>query len=205
MLDTDGQYRLVFNTQTDTDLATLIKELAVLNFIGAAIFKKNDANEYCVGDAFLSDITFMGCSPYIEFEPPQTLGMNDVANFCFIRLSSTRQPDVCYHQFQLTDLKTVPRCKQCRKVITDWIHQATNLENDGQVRCVSCNKLLNKADLDWRKASGTGNIFIEVLNVYLQEAVPTDAFMQQLEQLTSSSWQYFYTDSNIKTKLLDIS
>lgn len=213
MLNTDGQYRLVFCTSTDTDndvgIDILVKKLKEISFISKAISDhpadstpddiRFKTHEYCVGDSFLSSITFMGCSPYIEFEPPTELQANDVAEFCFIRLS-TIQSSISYHAEQFERLKTVPRCKHCRKVIADW-HLKSQLLNEKSSKCIitcpNCEVELTQDDLDWRKASGIGNVFLEILNVYLQEAVPTDSFMQQLENITSSTWQYFYTDSNI--------
>lgn len=208
LLNTDGQYRLVFCTSTDIHFDTLVKGLSEMNFIGKAIFEQSadNATEYCVGESFLSSITFMGCSPYIELEPPEQFKPTDEANFCFIRLSKTLQANISYHAEQLELLKTVPRCTQCRKVISNWSLKAQGLNaamNNWSLNCPNCEALLTQDDLDWRKASGVGNVFVEILNVYLQEAVPTDSFLHQLEVITSSKWQYFYTDSNIKTKLLD--
>jgi len=206
LLNTDGQYRLVFCSNTDIQLDLFSRALAKDGFIGEAIFDSatdSVATEYCVGDTFLSSITFMGCSPYIEFEPPVTLQESDSADFCFIRISKTKQRNVMYHAEQLESLKTVPRCKQCRKVISNWQEQAERLNKNWQLHCPQCDSDINPDELDWRKASGLGNVFMEVMNVYLQEAIPTEAFMKQLEAVTSTKWSYFYTDKNIKTKFLD--
>ncbi|VAW92210.1 hypothetical protein MNBD_GAMMA23-249 [hydrothermal vent metagenome] len=205
MLNTESQYRLVFCTNSDIQLTTLLNGLNNLGFIGKAVFSSSAEQEYCAGDSFLQSLTFMGCSPYIEFEPPTQLKPDGVAGFCFIRVLATKGNNTVYHAEQLDKLKTIPRCKHCRKVISDWVEQAValNVANHWKHNCPSCGDGLTHDDLDWRKASGSGNLFIEVVNVYLQEAVPTDAFLQQLETISSSPWQYFYTDSNIKTKLLD--
>ena len=212
LLNTEGQYRLVFCTSTDIQFENLVNGLNEMNFIGKPIFDSAtnidivNAHEYCVGESFLSSITFMGCSPFIEIEPPEQLKSTDAANFCFIRLSTTKQSNISYHAEQLELLKTIPRCTQCRKIIADWPVKAQSLNqtaNNSQLTCPNCETVLTLDDLDWRKASGVGNVFVEIMNVYLQEAVPTDSFLQQLESITSSKWQYFYTDSNIKTKLLD--
>ena len=202
MLNTDGQYRLVFCTTAEVQLQPLANALRDERFIGNVIFP-NSCTEFCAGDSFLSSITFMGCSPYIEFEPPADLQPDAIAEFCFIRMSKTRLQRVMYHAYQLEKLKTIPRCQRCRKVIEDWQQQIKPFNSSKQLNCTNCKALLTADELDWRKASGIGNIFIEVMNVFLQEAVPTDAFIQQLESLTASKWNYFYTDTNIETKLLD--
>ncbi|MBN4080253.1 hypothetical protein JYT31_01175 [Beggiatoa alba] len=210
MLNTGSRYRLVFCTDTTISLSTLVKGLNDIAFIGNAILNADATQgsyvrEYCVGDAFLHSITFMGCSPAIEFEPPTAIKHEDPVDFCFIRILATLQSKVLYHTGQLETLKAMPRCKKCRKVIQDWNlkTQSLNVTDNWQITCPSCATSLSKNDLDWRKASGTGNLFIEVLNVYLQEALPTDVFLQQLESVSASKWQYFYTDTDIKTKLLD--
>ncbi len=205
MLNTESQYRLVFCTNSDIQLTTLLNGLNNLGFIGKTVFNQSIDQEYCVGDSFLQLVTFMGCSPYIEFEPPAQLRPEGVADFCFIRVLTTNGNPVLYHATQLDKLKTVPRCKHCRKVIAGWVEHAPvfNTTNHWQLDCPACGHKLTPGELDWRKASGSGNLFIEVVNVYLQEAVPTDAFLQQLETISTSPWQYFYTDSNMNTKLLD--
>lgn len=211
MLKTDGQNRLVFCTDSTIELAELIKGLSEIKFIGKPVFAAEQEDtqnsyEFCVGDAFLSSVTFMGCSPYIELEPPKTLKPNEKADFCFIRVSKSKNENIIYHAEQLSELKTVPRCNQCRKVISNWNEQIQSIEsasNSMKLTCPNCAVVLTSKDLDWRKVSGVGNIFVEVLNVYLQEGVPTDPFLQQLKEISSSEWQYFYTSSNIKTKLLD--
>ena len=210
MLKTDGQNRLVFCTNSTIELAELVKGLSEIKFSGRSVFAAESEYiqnplEFCVGDAFLSSVTFMGCSPYIELEPPKTLKPNEKADFCFIRVSKSKNENIIYHAEQLSELNTVPRCNQCRKVISNWNEQIQNIEssNNAQLTCSNCDAVLRLRELDWRKASGVGNIFVEVLNVYLQEGVPTDPFLQQLKEISSSEWQYFYTSSNIKTKLLD--
>ena len=211
MLKTDGQNRLVFCTGSAIELTELVKGLSGIKFIGQPVFSAESEDtqnsyEFCVGDAFLSSVTFMGCSPYIELEPPKTLKPNEKADFCFVRVSKSKNENIIYHAEQLAELKTVPRCMQCRKVISNWSEQIQSIEsasNSMKLTCSNCTAVLTSKDLDWRKASGVGNIFVEVLNVYLQEGVPTDPFLQQLKEISSSEWQYFYTSSNIKTKLLD--
>ena len=211
MLKTDGQNRLVFCTDTTIELAELLMGLSEIKFIGKPVFAADledtqNPFEFCVGDAFLSSVTFMGCSPYIELEPPKTLKPNEKADFCFIRGSKSKNENIVYHAEQLSELNTVPRCKQCRKVISNWSEQIQFIKSESKsmkLTCLNCDAVLTFRDLDWRKASGVGNTFVEVLNVYLQEGVPTDPFLQQLKEISSSEWQYFYTSSNIKTKLLD--
>ncbi len=203
MLNTETQYRLVFCTNSDIQLTTLLNGLNNLGFIGNTVFSSNAEQEYCAGDTFFQSVTFMGCSPYIEFEPPPQLKPDGVADFCFIRVLATKEANTSYHAQQLKNLTTLPRCEHCRKVINDWSTRVPFLDESWAFNCPSCDKVLTQADLDWRKASGSGNLFIEVVNVYLQEAVPTDVFLQQLETISSSLWQYFYTNSNIKKHLLD--
>jgi len=205
MLNTKSQYRLVFCTNSGIQLTGLVNGLNKLGFIANRVFTVSKENEYCVGDSFLQSVTFMGCSPYIEFEPPAELKENGVAEFCFIRVLATKGENILYHGEQLELLKIIPRCTQCRKVISNWAEQLPRLRNldSLQLDCPNCNAPLTQKDLEWRKASGSGNLFIEVVNVYLQEAVPTDVFLKDLENISSSPWNYFYTDANIKTKLLD--
>ena len=221
MLNTENQFRLVFCTESTVPLAKIVQALQEMAFIGAALFpaelnRKYDRekladstdshqsnDEYFAGDQFLSAVTFMGCSPYIEFEAPKDLQANSKADFCFVRFSKSKDVSVLYHAEQFEQLNTVPRCLSCRKIIQDWSTKVDELNSQWQLSCSHCEKDLRPSELDWRKASGQGNIFIEVMNVYLQEGIPTDAFMQQLAKCSQSTWQYFYTNANIKTKLLD--
>ena len=206
MLNTQNQYRLVFCTDTTVPGSRIIQALNDNQFIGNSVFSQasgNSSEEFFVGNSFLSAITFMGCSPYIEFEAPSGLEPNDKAEFCFVRFSSSRYKSAMYHAGQFDELKTVPRCQHCRKIISDWSSQAEELNTRWQLSCSYCCKDLTPSELDWRKASGLGNFFIEVLNVYLQEGVPTEAFLNQLEESSESKWNYFYTNTNLKTMSLD--
>ena len=46
--------------------------------------------------------------------------------------------------------------------------------------------------MNWRKSAGFARQFIEIFNVYPNEAVPADALLSALQQASGVTWKYFY-------------
>jgi len=137
---------------------------------------------FLCGDSFAQLITFMGCSPYLQFEPPA----DGSKNFCHVSLHHFEQPRL------FTGKQTTPpRCPQCRHRFTDWrerLHEPTASFN-----CPGCSTAINMQQLDWRQSAGAGHFFIEIHNIFPGEAVPVDKLMENLQMLANENWRYFYT------------
>jgi hypothetical protein len=142
--------------------------------------------DWLAGDNFLKLIAFMGCSPYIEFEPPAS----GEENFCFVRLlgpfderqfiyGKNVRPPQCPHCFGKTDKsKNFP--------------QQTKNNPEQNWTCPSCDKDNHLADLNWRKQAGAASLFIVINSIFPSEAIPGNELLNALKNSTDCEWKYFY-------------
>ena len=149
---------------------------------------------YPTGEQFLQQISFLGCSPMIELEPPTdpaTLSANSAnGKFChvFLHCSSTltlRADNQC----------PPPRCPDCRQPPSNWKAVITAWQQDPaqtEWHCDQCSYNGQLTDLSFRKAAGFGHTFIEIRGIYPSEAVPTDALLTNLQRLSGGPWKTIY-------------
>lgn len=164
----------------------LVEVLAQAGLIGAAHAGRQ--NDFLVGDRFLQLITFMGCSPHIELDPPD--GSDD--DFCHVLIHVYAAPRL------LVGTNTrPPRCPACRKRIDI---EVTSLRRDRSVKPVACNHCGAHhpvAALQWRRDAGFSRLFVEIRSVFPGEAVPVESLFQALAATTGCQWDYFYlTDAS---------
>jgi hypothetical protein len=141
---------------------------------------------YLIGECFLQLITFLGCAPAIELEPPT----NGNTEFCHVGIS-----DFYISPRFLADTQNVlPRCPHCRKRFEGWQDAIQQWQDDPtyQAQCPACQMNLSPTELDWRQSAGFGRLFISIFNIYPREAIPTEALLHTLDQLTDQTWDYFY-------------
>jgi hypothetical protein len=159
----------------------LVDTLRRLGMIDAAW--AGAGNAYLVGHGFLQLITFMGCSPRVELEPPA----GGDTDFCHIVVHALDGPRL------LAGTNTrPPRCPACRKVIAIDV---ASLLRDRPGRPVVCNHCHARHSLDglgWRRDAGFGRLFVEIRSVFPGEAVPVDRLVNALAGTTGCHWDYFY-------------
>ena len=175
---------------TSTALADSLQSIGLL---GAAS-DINGATYYPTGDHFLQLITFLGCSPMIELEPPADHEMLADASregrFChvFLECSDTLR-------FRCDPRTPPPRCPQCRAPLADWptILQAWRDDpaND-HCHCPQCNASARITELGFRKTAGFGRTFVEIRGIHPSEAVPVEALLNTLKTLTHCAWSTIY-------------
>lgn len=153
--------------------------LAAIEFIGEPCGEAGQ-HAYLIGEQFLNWITFLGCSPAIEIEPPA----DGSDNFCHIRLSE------CYDRSVLRadSAGKGPRCPHCRHEESQW----QQLDYEGEYTCPGCQQVTPVSELNWRKAAVAARFFIDIYSVFPHEAVLADRVLEVLQQATSTPWQYFY-------------
>ena len=152
--------------------------------IGPAHVGRNDA--FLVGDRFLQLITFMGCSPHIELEPPAK-GSND---FCHVLIHACDAPRL----WTGTNTRP-PRCPACRKVIDIQVTALLRHRAALPVVCNHCGANHPVDALRWRRDAGFGRVFVEVRSVFPAEAVPVESLLRALAATTGCRWDYFYVTS----------
>jgi len=156
-------------------------------FIGKSISSINES--YYVGDNFLQLITFLGCSPHIQIEP------EDDNNDSYCRIVLSELNDNIDFRFLARDV--IARCPKCRKKLdswSDWLNQWKESSSAVFVRCEHCDSALSLFDLNWRHNAGFASCFIDIWNIYPQEAIPTEELLSILSEATGEEWDYFFSD-----------
>lgn len=158
--------------------------LVDLGLIGAS-YGKIPAS-YLAGPRFLQLITFLGCSPNLQLDPPA----DGSDNFCHVRFRGPFQAP----RLLAAGNTRPPRCPACGKGLGHWrqleVYWARG-ESNREIVCLICNHSTSPAELNWRRKAGFGHYFIEIVGVFQEEAVPLPALMECL-QGDGAAWRYFY-------------
>lgn len=180
--------QLVFHSTeanySPTDLAGIILGLQEAGFIGDMWEKRSSDGSirYLVGDKFLSLVTFMGCAPAIELEPDPE---NDTAtDFCHVEFTQPLKSPAFIRGKDFL----VARCPECRHRLDDWNEIPASL----RYQCDKCGADNHLSNFDWKNSAGCGRFFIRLHGVYPQEAIPTSSLLNMLEEISGTSWNYFY-------------
>lgn len=141
---------------------------------------------YLIGERFLQLVTFLGCAPAIELEPP----IQGHGDFCHVGISALYSSP----RFMAETHGVLPRCPHCRKRFNDWQTAIQQWQDDPtyQAQCPACQMRLSPTELDWRQSAGFGRFFISIFNIYPREAIPTEALLHVLAEATDQTWDYFY-------------
>lgn len=152
---------------------------------------------FLTGERFLQLITFLGCSPYLQLEPPDDGG----SNFCHLRfLGPFEQP-----QFLYGGNTRPPKCPNCRRGIDNWLSLVEQWQAEPEapsITCPNCGQLSSPLSLEWRRTAGFGRFFIQVAEVFPGEAVPVAELMNCLRS-GGESWDYFYLQEWPKDRVID--
>jgi len=171
----------------------LAAELQGIGLIGLPA-RVNNEIFYPTGENFLQLISFLGCSPSIELEPPTdplaVAADSAAGKFCHVFLSST---DTLL--FRSDPHTSAPRCPQCHTPVVDWPSRLHAWQMDPENSEWHCKQCLYTGDitrLGFRKSAGFGRNFVEIRGIYPSEAVPGDALLNSLKSLTGGDWSTLY-------------
>lgn len=171
----------------------LSDRLQAIGLIGQPV-KLGDSRFYPTGENFLQLITFLGCSPAIELDPPPDPALIDAASaegrFCHVFLTCTDEL-----QFRADARTQPPRCPHCRVPEQMWQEKIKAWQKDRaniRWRCPDCDFTGLLTDLAFRKTAGFGKSFVEIRGIYPSEAIPGEALMGTLRALTDSDWKAIY-------------
>ena len=171
----------------------LATELQAIGLIGPPC-QLHGISFYPTGEHFLQLITFLGCSPMIELEPPSdpvTLASDSASGkFCHVFLSSSQTM-----RFRSDPGAPTPRCPACRVPLADWqsrlqVWQTQPANSDWH--CRQCGHRGDITALNFRKTAGFGRSFVEIRGIYPSEAVPGEALLNTLKSLTRGDWSTLY-------------
>lgn len=165
----------------------LVQALRELGLIAAPLPDQSLA--WYAGADFLSLVIFLGCSPQVEFRPIDA-GQAAAGRFCHVHYQWQEAGPV----FRSSAGRLQPRCSVCRgplevgqELVRDWPSGRVVT-----VCCAGCGRTLQAPELDWRQCAGFGRWFLEIWNIHPHEAVPTEALITRLEQVTDTPVRYFY-------------
>lgn len=177
--------KLVLHPDTSAptpDPETVLTALRNLGVIGAP-FLLDDRTHYRTGPGFLDHLTFLGCAPSIELDPPAT-GADEAARagrFCHVQVHPLNpEPRARYRAGQ------GPRCRACRCEMTP---QALTLPQD-PITCPGCGQTVPASGLNWRQAGGCAQLFLDIWGIHTGEAVPGEQLLERL----GAGWRFFYTE-----------
>lgn len=168
--------------------AILAGALQETEIIGSS-FGEHQDYRFLVGDKFLQYVTFLGCSPHIELQPPADGSLN----FCHFQFSQFKQNPIFRHASN----NVFARCPQCGKRIATWQHPVSQWRENPQCfmfACEKCHAEISLYQLSWRHTAAVARVFIDIFSIYPQEAIPTDQFMRVMQNATGEKWDYFYAD-----------
>ena len=171
----------------------LVQELQNIGLIAARMPLQKNAF-YPVGEHFLQLVTFLGCSPAIELDPPgdpQELEQaSATGRFCHIFINSGEQL-----RFRGDSQTQTPRCPRCRSPEPDWKAGLQSWQEGKHMpdwNCPACGYSGRLSDLVFRKTAGFGRTFLEIRGIYPAEAVPGPALLDTLAAVTGSPWTSIY-------------
>lgn len=166
--------------------AALLAALHGLGFLGPA-FDLDGQRHYRAGPAFLDHISFLGCAPSIELEPPviEPEAAARAGRFCHIRLPEQATPA----RLRLRPGQR-PRCRSCRGDIAP----AAFVEETAEILCPGCGRRCNPERLNWRQAGGYAGLFLDIWGIHAAEAVPGDRLLDSLARAGGCAWTFFYTE-----------
>lgn len=149
-----------------------------LHDIGLLRRDTDDDGRYGVGPQFLGLIMFLGCAPNVPLAPAA-----GGAEPCTIRMLSFATP-------VLVSAQPMPavRCRRCRAAVgLPCAYDFTT-----RYRCANCGAAGTLAELDWRQGAGWARLFLDISGIYPHEAVPSDALLEQLAEISGGGWKYFF-------------
>ncbi|WJW76112.1 hypothetical protein QVG61_03190 [Thiohalobacter sp. IOR34] len=161
-----------------------LEELGVLG----APFELDGRRHHRTGDGFLGHFSFLGCSPYLELDPPDEPAAREEAarlgRFCHIHLQPRIGPPTLR-----CDANARPRCPACRAAAPLARIRAGQ---EAPLPCPRCQAHWGPGDWLWRQGGGRAVFFLDIWGIHPAEVVPQTTLLEALAALGGSDWQYFY-------------
>jgi Zn ribbon nucleic-acid-binding protein len=153
------------------------------------------ASGYRAGEQFLQLVSFLGCSPAIELEPPldpvECARACASGSLCHIRFPAAEGRI----RFRADNRLPDPRCPHCRKAEDRWpelIEQWRADPREHRWACRECGYAGRLFDLNFRHRGAFGHSFIDIWGIHPAEAVPGETLLTTLGELSGCEWRYIY-------------
>ena len=174
-----------------TDPARLAAGMQQIGLLAAAQPLGN-SHIYPCGEHFLDLVTFLGCSPAIELDPPDEPARLTEASmagrFCHAFITGNSPPRL------RADARTPPpRCPACSSPLDDWaVTLAARRPLDHTWQCGNCRESFDIFSLSFRKTAGIASIWLEIRGIHPFEAVPGPTLLDFLQDLSGGPWRTCY-------------
>lgn len=166
------------------DIGSLIQALTDLKFIDHELAPAKNYRCFEMGDDFLHQITFLGCSPTLFSSDNQT-------DDTFISIGQ-------HEHIVFGNSSGIPpaRCPHCRKTNKSWPQYLERWKHHPQTKeqCPDCDKSFNFSEMKWKRNGGYGKLLIQIHGVQEQLAVPNQSFIDALQSITQTNWEYFFAE-----------
>ena len=150
-----------------------------------------DERHFQAGTAFLSLLSFLGCSPTVSFEPPDAEAVGS-GRFYHLRMLALDRP-----VFRADSFTHAPRCPHCRTRLDDWRRWWPAGSEPKAHDCTGCGQALSPQRLNWRRSAGVGRCFIEILGIHAGTVQPTDALFAGLAERSGTGWGHFFVQDAV--------
>ena len=176
------------------DTATLVEALRAIGLLAAPVCH-DPARGYRAGEHFLRLVSFLGCSPAVELEPP--LDPDECARACACgKLCHIRFPAPDQRiRFRGDDRLPAPRCPHCRKPEERWPELLARWRADPREigwECRVCGHHGRLFELNFRQRGAFGRCFVDIWGIHPAEAVPDESLLSTLGELGGGAWKYLY-------------
>jgi len=176
------------------ETTALVDVLRGIGLLGAAIC--HDASSgFRAGANFLQLVSFLGCSPAIELEPPPD--PQQCRHACMsgkLRHIRVPAPDQRI-RFRGDQRLPAPRCPHCRKAEERWPVLLARWRSDpgkSDWECSICGHPGRLFDLNFRQRGAFGRNFVDIWGVHPAEAVPDASLLSALGDCSGGKWKYLY-------------
>lgn len=165
----------------------LVVAMQQLGLFGRPLEGETGNPRFLAGERFLQLITFLGCSPHINLDPPE----DGKSEFCYLELLGPWK----HPRFLQGRNTRPPGCPICKRKNVEWRSLMEPQGPEAGMRewtCAACGNRTLPSHWNWRQQAGFGLIFIQAHGIFPNEAVPTNELMSTLDKLSADPWQYFY-------------
>jgi hypothetical protein len=165
----------------------LVSAVSEIGLVGEMLDSPPERQRFLAGERFLQLVSFLGCSPHIELEPPTT-GSDD---FCYLEVLGPWAPPRLLRG-RNTRPPGCPSCGRRKNGLPAQLRPWAELPEALRWKCGHCGAEHHPAQWNWRQQGGAARIALSINGIFPSEALPSDALLGTLKALNGEPWGYCY-------------